>query len=164
MVVPAEAFADRMPHEMSPGSIFRLRESWAVVVNYMSSDDSPAPGFIMLQGDRVGTLFRLSDRMAPCITLADQFSWFPAIKPGAIATSNGLETSSLTLTKDGPVIMGRDPERWGRRDTFAFDSNGVLLAETPQGAVKRFSTWTAELCHLSRPFVTMGQLFEVDRT
>lgn len=164
MVFPAEAFADRMPQEMSPGSIFRLRDSWAVVVNYMSSDDSAAPGFIMLQGDRIGTLFRLSDGMAPCTTLSDQFSWFPAVKPGAIATGDGPETSSLTLTKDGPVIMGKDPERWGKRDTFAFDSKGVLLADVPQGAVKRFSRWTAELCHPSHPFVTMGQIFEVDRT
>lgn len=119
----------------------------------MSSDESAAPGFIMLQGDRVGTLFRLSDGMAPCITLSNQFSWYPAVKPGAIATGGGPETSSLTLTKDGPVIMGKHPERWGKRST-----KGVLLADAPQGAVKRFSQWTAELCHPSCPFVAMGQV------
>jgi len=164
MFMPAEAFAERVPQDLAPGSIFRFREAWAFFVSHEHSEGAPVPSFIMLQGERVGTLFKGVEAMQGCLTLAEPFAWFPAIPAGVMPTRDVFETASLSVTASGPILIGGMPERWGGPDKFAFGINGKCLGEAPRGAVNRYAKWTAELCHPSRPFVSLGRIFAVDRS
>jgi len=162
MIIPAEAFAERVPQDLAPGSVFWFREAWAFLVSH-ELDDVPVKSFIMLQGDRAGTLFKVVEGMPACLTLADPFAWFPAVPNGTLPSRDVFETASLSVTASGPVVVGGIPDRWGEADMFAFSLDGRSLGEAPRGAVNRHGKWTAELCHPSRPFVSLGQIFEVDR-
>ncbi|CAD7347188.1 hypothetical protein [Xanthomonas arboricola] len=164
MTFPAEAFAERIPQDLSPGSIFLFREAWALLVDNQADPSDPTPCFVMLQGDRVGTVFKVVQGMPPCLTLAEPFAWFPAVPQGAVPGHQTLETASLSVTPLGVVLVGGIPDRWGDADKFAFGMKGQFMGEAPRGAVRRFTKWSAELCHPSRPFVTLGQIFEVDRS
>ncbi|MBB4606498.1 hypothetical protein GGR59_002764 [Xanthomonas arboricola] len=163
MIVPAEAFAERIPQDLSAGSIFLFRDSWALLVDNQADPSEPSACFVMLQGDRVGTVFKVVQGMPPCLTLAEPFSWFPAVPQGAMPGHQPLETASLSVTPTGVVLVGGIPDRWGEPDKFAFDMKGQFVGEAPRGAVRRFATWSAELCHPSRPIVSLGRLFEVNR-
>jgi hypothetical protein len=163
MTFPAEVFAERIPQDLSPGSIFLFRGSWALLVDNQADPSEPSTCFVMLQGERVGTVFKVVQGMPPCLTLAEPFDWFAAISEGAMPEHQTLETASLSVTPSGPVLVGGIPDRWGDADKFAFGMKGQFVGEAPHGAVRRFAKWSAELCHPTRPFVSLGRLFEVDR-
>ncbi|UYK67676.1 hypothetical protein NG831_05730 [Xanthomonas sacchari] len=162
MNVPAQAFVDSHPSSLSPGSLFLFRESWALLVNNQQEEAEPVLAFLMLQGERAGSLFKVGDGMGRCLTLAEPFGWFASVKEGTPPTHDVVDTASLSLTPDGPVIVGQIPNQEGGKIAFGMD--GQPLADHPRGAVKRFATWSAELCHPTRPFVSLGRIFEVDRT
>ncbi len=52
----------------------------------------------------------------------------------------------------------------GNIGNFAFGIRAQFLSEAPRGAVRRFAKWSVELCHPAQPFVSLGQIFEVDRS
>jgi len=164
MSIPAQAFADRLPNDLSPGSIFLFRESWALLVNNQQEEAEPVLAFLMLQGTHAGSLFKVGEGMAPCLTLAEPFGWFASVKEGSLPTHDVVDTASLSLTSSGPVVVGQMPSQWGDGDKIAFGMDGQPLVDHPRGAVRRFATWSVELCHPTRPFVSLGHLFEVDRT
>lgn len=49
MSIPAQAFADRLTNDLSPGSIFLFRESWAMLVNNQQEEGEPVLAFLMLK-------------------------------------------------------------------------------------------------------------------
>ncbi|QBG96207.1 hypothetical protein EYC55_13155 [Xanthomonas oryzae] len=102
--------------------------------------------------------------MGPCLTLAEPFGWFASVKEEAPPAHDVVDTASLSLTSAGPVVVGQIHSQWGDGDKIAFGMDGQPLADHPRGAVKRFATWSAELCHPTRPFVSLGRIFEVDLT
>ncbi|WP_386337613.1 hypothetical protein O4D10_12250 [Xanthomonas citri pv. citri] len=161
MSIPAQAFADRLPNDLSPGSIFLFRESWAMLVNNQQEETEPVLTFLMLQGKHAGSLFKVGRGMAPCLTLAEPFGWFASVKEGIPPAHEVVDTASLSLTSAGPVIVGQIPNQEGGEIAFGMD--GQPLGDHPSGAVKRFAQWSAELCHPTRPFVSLGRIFEVDR-
>ncbi|MGY0762364.1 hypothetical protein ACW3SO_00095 [Xanthomonas campestris] len=161
MSVPAQAFADRLPNDLLPGSIFLFRESWAMLVNNQQEEPEPVLAFLMLQGERAGSLFKVGEGMTQCLTLAEPFGWFASVKEGVLPAHDVVDTASLSLTSDGAVVVGQIPNQLG--DKIAFGMDGQLRSDYPRGAVKRFAKWSVELCHPSRPFVSLGRLFEVDR-
>ncbi|MFW9441156.1 hypothetical protein ACE8C5_21515 [Xanthomonas euvesicatoria] len=164
MSIPAQAFADRLPNDLSPGSIFLFRESWAMLVNNQQEEGDPVLAFLMLQGERAGSLFKVGEGMTRCLTLAEPFGWFASVKEVALPAHDVVDTASLSLTSHGPVVVGQMPSQWGDGDKIAFGMDGQPLGDHPPGAVKRFATWSAEIFHPSRPFVSLGRIFEVDRT
>lgn len=163
MIVPAEAFAECVPQDLAPGSIFKLPDAWALLVINENEDGAAVPSYILLQGERAGTLSEVRKGMSACLTLAEPFAWFPAVPNGTLPSRDVFETASLSVTASGPVVVGGTVDRMGDADMFAFNMAGQLLGEAPRGAVNRYGNWTAELCHPSRPFVSLGQIFEVDR-
>ncbi|WP_372353796.1 hypothetical protein ACDH63_07370 [Xanthomonas axonopodis pv. maculifoliigardeniae] len=164
MSVPAQAFADRLPNDLSPGSIFLFRESWVLLVNNQQEEAEPVLAFLMLQGERAGSLFKVGDGMGPCVTLAEPFEWFASVKDGVPPAHDVVDTASLSLTSVGPVVVGQMPSQWGDGDKIAFGMHGQPLGDHPRGAVKRFAKWSVELCHPAQPFVSLGRIFEVDRS
>ncbi|KLB10630.1 hypothetical protein, partial [Xanthomonas hortorum] len=127
MTFPAEAFAERIPQDLSPGSIFLFREAWALLVDNQADPGDSTPCFVMLQGDRVGTVFKVVQGMPPCLTLAEPFAWFPAVPQGAVPRHQTLETASLSVTPSGVVLVGGIPDRWGDADKFAFGMKGQFM-------------------------------------
>ncbi|MEA9731854.1 hypothetical protein [Xanthomonas campestris] len=164
MSVPAQAFADRLPNDLLPGSIFLFRESWALLVNNQQEEAEPVLAFLVLQGEHTGSLLKVGKGMPPCLTLAEPFGWFASVKEGVPPTHDVVDTASLSLTSAGPVVVGQMPSQWGDGDKIAFGMHGQPLGDHPRGAVKRFAKWSVELCHPAQPFVSLGRIFEVDRS
>lgn len=54
--------------------------------------------------------------------------------------------------------------QWDDIVNFAFGMKGQFMGEAHRGAVRRFAKWSADLYHPSQPFVSLGRLFEVDRS
>ncbi|CDF60957.1 MULTISPECIES: hypothetical protein [Xanthomonas] len=162
-MIPAEAFVERVPQDLPPGSIFLLRDSWAFRVDNQADPNEHIPSFVMLQGERVGKLCKVVQGMPPCLTLIEPFGWFAAVQEGAIPGHQTMETASLSVTSTGIVLVGVIRDQWGNEDAFGFGMKGQFIGEAPRGAVRRFAKWSAELCHPNRPFVSLGRLFEVDR-
>ncbi|KFA27618.1 hypothetical protein FQK02_13840 [Xanthomonas vasicola] len=163
MSIPAQAFADRLPNDLTPGSLFLFRESWALLVNNQQEEPEPVLAFLMLQGERAGSLFKVGEGMTRCLTLVEPFGWFASVEEDVLPAHDGVDTASLSLTSSGPVIVGQLPSNWGDGDKIAFGMDGQPLGGYPRGAVRRFAKWSAELCHPSRPFVSLGRIFEVNR-
>ncbi|MCC3255051.1 hypothetical protein [Xanthomonas campestris] len=164
MTFPAEAFAERIPQDLSPGSIFLFRESWAMLVNNQHEEAEPVLAFLVLQGERAGSLFKVGEGMTRCLTLAEPFGWFASVEKEVLPTHDVVDTASLSLTSAGPVVVGQMPSQWGDGDKIAFGMDGQPHSDYPPGAVKRFAKWSVELCHPTQPFVSLGQIFEVDRS
>ncbi|WP_230598272.1 hypothetical protein [Xanthomonas albilineans] len=161
---PQKLLLRNPPQDLPLGSIFLFRDSWALLVDDQADPNDPAACFVMLQGDRVGTVFKVVQGMPPCLTLAEPFAWFAAVPEAAMPGHQTLETASLSVTPSGLVLVGGIPDRWGDADKFAFGMKGQFMGDAPRGAVRRFEKWSAELCHPSRPFMSLGKLFEVDRS
>lgn len=163
MNMPAHAFSMQAPRTLAFGSIFRFRESWALLVNNQQGAGEPMPAYIMLQGERVGTLSNVTAGMPPCLTLASPFEWFPTIAAFALQDEEAFETASLSFTEAGPVIIGGIFDSSGDSSSFSSDLRGTFvgLAESSPGS--RISRWNGELCYSARPYLSLGCLFEVDR-
>ncbi|MCC8496012.1 hypothetical protein LN451_19250 [Xanthomonas hortorum pv. gardneri] len=164
MSIPAQAFADRLPNDLLPGSIFLLRESWAMLVNNQQEEAEPVLALLVLQGEHTGSLFKVGKGMPPCVTLAEPFGWFASVKEGVPPTHDVVDTASLSLASSGPVVVGQMPSQWGDGGKIAFGMDGQPRSDYPRGAVKRFAKWSVELCHPAQPFVSLGRIFEVDRS
>ena len=163
MNMPAQAFSMQTPQTLAFGSVFRLRESWAFLVNNQQGAGDPVPAYIMLEGERVGTLFKMTEGMPTCLGLMAPFEWFPGLL-GEIGTSEAsFETASLCLTDIGLVIVGGILDSWGDSDSFAFDMRGEFVGRAQSRSITRLGRWSAELSHPARPYLSLGRLFEVDR-
>lgn len=157
MKIPVQAFAEVHPKGVSLGSVLKFRGSWAMLVGYEEGQKD----LLMLAGERAGRLINLRDGMGTCLAIIAPFSWFPAVDEGVEPASVDHQTTTLTLTDKGPVIIGADMDRYDP-DHRAFGMNGLCDREyNAYGSGLRFCQWSAQLMHEGEPFRSLGQLFEV---
>lgn len=160
MTIPARAFCEIYPRDVQLGSLFRLRDEWAMLVGY---EDVGERDFLLLTGDRTGHLQRLTTGMPKCLALAPPFSWFAAISSAADVRRSERQTAALTISPRGPIVIGAMPDRFGDHEYIAFGLDGVVDREYElDGAKLRLLSWTAELAHASRPFESLGTLLTVN--
>jgi len=158
MTIPAQAFGYIYPKDLGPGSVFRFRDNWAMLVAY---EDSSTLLYLMLGGERAGHLFKLEPGMPRCLGIIPPFTWFPAIEDGANASDTERQATTLGLTPTGPVIIGEHTNGYAS-EYFAFRLDGAVDRDYQiGGAGLRHADWTAELQHSDRPFESLGRLFVV---
>ena len=158
MTIPVQAFSEIYPKDLRPGNVFKFRSSWAMLVTY---EDRSTLDFLMLGGERAGQLFKLTAGMPKCFGIIPPFTWFPAIEDTASASDTGNQTTTLTLTPTGPVIIGANMDGY-ERDCFAFRLDGMVDRDyQAYGAGLRYANWTAELQRPEKPFESLGRLFSV---
>lgn len=159
MKISAHAFAQMYPKDLAPGSLFRLRGRWALRV---SSDDIPQ-GFLMLEGERVGEVFALTAGVAQVVAIMQPFGWFPTVSSEAEPSLEPEWTAVLALTGSGPVVVGSDARDDWDPTFLAFNTNGVGADAQDLHRAMRFGQWSIELCHVDRPYTSLGTLLQVDR-
>lgn len=162
MNFPAQAFAVRSPIDLQPGELFQSRGSWALRVVY-EAWQTPTQGYILLEGERAGSLVPLRDGIATGLCIASPFSWFPAASIAGATVSARL-TAALTLTESGVVVVGGYTDRLNDTDYRAFDIDGSEVAGFEEWRpAPRLAVWTIELQHEARPFESLGTLASIDR-
>lgn len=62
MVVPAGAFAECVPQDLAPGSIFKIPDAWALLISHEQAGVS-VKSFIMQQRHGVGSLEARADML-----------------------------------------------------------------------------------------------------
>lgn len=159
MKIPAQAFAQVYPGDLAPGSLFKFRGGWALRV----SQGKEFQGLLLLEGERAGWVIQIGTGMAQGLAIVEPFSWFPVVDGDAKPTLEADYTVTLTLTTEGPVIVGADArDDWGRTYiAFAIDGQDVETQDLYREM--RFEQWSVELCHKDRPYSSLGTLLEVDR-
>lgn len=159
MIMPAQAFAETSPFDMSPGTLFKFRGEWALLVGY---DDDPSKDFILLTGPNAGQLKPVARGIAKGVFIKAPFAWFPTIPLDTEPAMGGKHTTSLTLTADGLVIFGGRPED-DEPEFLAFGLDGQVYRDPPRekGSL-RFHQWTAQLHHEQRAYESIAELFVVN--
>lgn len=162
MRIPAQAFGEKYPQELSPGQLFKARGIWALRVAYDSQGEQQ--GFVALEGENVGQLFRLKAGMARCFAVIQPFGWFPSIDAGSQPRHEALRTATLTVGLNGPLIVGAELSDFDP-NYIAFGVNGCeVVGGESNGSPFRFENWSAELQHPSRTFESLGTIFSVNRS
>lgn len=110
MSLPAQAFAERAPQDLTPGQLFKLRGHWALRVELRDSQ-TPA-GLLLLEGERAGQIFRIADGVSRALCIVSPFGWFPAID-GSASRVDGVVPASLALSTSGVLLPGVTPDGWG---------------------------------------------------
>ena len=159
MKIPAQAFAQRYPKDLKPGSLFKFRGSWALRVCHGADFQA----FLMLEGERAGWVFQLDAGMAQTVAIVEPFGWFPMVSIDAKPTLEADRTVTLTLTESGPVIVGADAQNDWDPTYLAFSINGEGAEAQDLCRAMRFDQWSVELRHGDRPFVSLGTLLQIDR-
>lgn len=159
MKIPAQVFAQSHPDDLAPGTLFRFGGSWALRV----SRDTYFQGFLMLEGERAGSVFELRDGVQQVAAIVHPFCWFPMVVSDAVPTLEAERTATLTLTEKGLVIVGLDArDQWGS-SYLDFSLAGEDFDSLDLHLGMRFDQWSVELCHTDRPYVSLGTLLQVDR-
>lgn len=158
MKFPAQAFAEVYPKDLAPGRLFKFREQWALRVSHAEEFE----GFLIFEGDHAGKVFQLGDGMARSLAIVHPFSWYPAVGD-AMASRSEVLTITLAVTSAGPVLTGSDARDHFGDEHLSFGLDGRVVEVPNLHRTSRFEHWSAELFHDSRPFVSLGTLFEVDR-
>lgn len=163
MSIPAQVFGEAYPSKILPGQLFKFRDSWALRVAH--GNQKEIQGFVLLEGDRVGRLFKIGDEMPRCLAIMHPFTWFPSVDATAIPQREAMQTATLTLGSIGPVIIGCDLVGNGiNSNCIAFDLDGRESENfDADGSEVRFAKWSVELQHPSRPFESLGTLLLIDR-
>lgn len=159
MIMPAEAFAETTPLDMSNGTLFKFRGEWALLVGY---ENDPSKDFIILTGSNAGQLMPVKRGIPKGVFISSPFSWFPAVSLGAEPAIGGKHTTSLTLAPDRLVIFGGRADD-DEHELIAYGLDGMVYRDPPRDAgTLRFHQWSAHLQHNDRPFESIAELFTVD--
>lgn len=159
MKIPAQAFAQLYPKDLAPGRLFKFRDSWALRVSH----GAEVQGFLILEGERAGWVYPISPGMSQVVAIIEPFRWFPMVSVDAKPTMDADRTVTLTLTGNGPVIVGADSrDDWGST-YIAFGPDGQSIEEQDHYHEVRFEQWSVELCHRDRPYSSLGALLVIDR-
>lgn len=159
MKLPAQAFAEVHPKDLEPGRLFKFREQWALRVSHAEEFE----GFLIFEGDHAGKVFKIGDGMARSVAIVHPFNWFPVVAGDAMPSRSGAITITLAITSAGPVLMGSDARDHFGDDYLSFGLDGRGVDGSDLHRASCYEQWSAELLHDSRPFVSLGTLFEVDR-
>lgn len=158
MTIPVQAFGEIYPKDLRSGSVFKFRNSWAMLVSY---EDGLTRELLILNGERAGQLLKLGPGIPKCFGIIPPFTWFPAVEDTASARDTGHQTTTLMLTPTGPVIIGANIDGY-EREYFAFRLDGMVDRDyQAYGAGLRYANWTAELQRPEKPFESLGRLFSV---
>ncbi len=160
MKLPAQAFAEISPRELEPGRLLKFRGQWALRVSRVEGFE----GILMFEGDHAGKVFQIAEGMAKSLAVVHPFGWFPVVARDVGPSADAATTITLAMTSEGPALTGADPRDRMFKDTylsFGLDGHGIDNDDVLRAS--RFEQWSAELFHDSRPFVSLGTLFEVDR-
>jgi hypothetical protein len=160
IMIPAQAFAQACPGDLTPGSLFKFRGFWALRV--VHGDD--LEGFLMLEGENAGRILRMKTGLPQVFCIAAPFCWFPSVSPDAKPTLEGGEILGLTLTTHGPAILGLDSLDQWNPTYLAFAKTGQSVDAQGSRRAFRFEQWSVELCHKDRPFESLATLIEVNRS
>lgn len=159
MNIPAQAFAQLYPKDLAPGRLFKFRDSWALRVSH----GAELQGFLILDGERAGWVFPLGPGMAQSVAIVEPFSWFPMVSVNTKPTMDADRTVTLTLTTEGPAMVGADSQNDWDPIHIAFGPDGQSIEEQDLYRAVRFEQWSVELCHRDRPYSSLGTLLEIDR-
>lgn len=159
MKIPAQAFAQRYPLDLTPGQLFKFRDSWALRVSH----GEERQGFLLLQGERAGWVYEIGPGMAQCLAIVEPFGWFPMVLVEDKPTAQADRTLTLTLTPGKPVIVGADALRDWDQTYIAFGSDGRAIEVEDLYRAMRYEQWSIALCHRDRPFSSLGTLLDIDR-
>lgn len=157
MSLPAQAFAQRAPQDLTPGQLFTFRGHWALRVELQGSQTQAY--LLLLQGERAGQIFRIVDGIARTLCVVPPFGWFPATE-GSTPRVDGVVPASLALSASGVLLPGVIPDGWG--ETVAFGLDGMQVDEL-RGSAPQFQCWSIELHHQDRPFQSLGTIATIDR-
>src|SRR3546814_17124777 len=102
MNIPAQAFAYLHPVDLAPGQLFKFRGGWALRVSH----GADRHGFLMLEGERAGTVFDLIAGMVRSLAIVEPFGWFPLVAGGDTPSTDADIALPLTVTNTGTVIAG----------------------------------------------------------
>src|SRR3546814_18521929 len=157
MNIPAQAFAYRHPVDLAPGQLFKFRGGWALRVSH----GEDRHGFLMLEGERAGTVFDLIAGMVRSLAIVEPFGWFPMVAGGDTPSTDADIALTLTVTNKGPVIGGSDARVTLDRTFIAFglDGCGVGMDDLPRAL--RFYQWSGGLFPRDRPFFSLVVLLAV---
>lgn len=157
--VPAQAFAQLYPKDLAPGGLFRFRGSWALRV----AREADFHAFLMLEGERAGDVFELAEGMAEEVAIVQPFGWFPMMSLTASPTQKDDWPLTLALTEAGPAIVGAYSRNdWTPRN-LAFSPKGECIETVELYRTARFDQWSVEVCHIDRPYQSLGTLLQIDR-
>ena len=159
MIIPAAAFAEIEPTELVAGQLFLFRGCWAL----RATVDESHEGFLVLEGDRAGSMGQMAPGMGKVVAIVAPFSWFPMLSNVAKPAIADDPVCNLALTTEGPLIVcldGRDD--WGR-SYLAIAPSGRGTDANEVRRAPQFATWSVALCHQDRPFVSLATLLEIDR-
>lgn len=158
MKLPAQALALLYPQDIAAGRLFRLRDAWALRVSHPEFE-----GYVSLEGERSGWIARLATGMPKAVSIVEPFGWFPAMALDAKPISGSDQAATLTLTATGPVLIGLDTrDRWDST-YLAITPDGRAAAMHDLHIAPQYEVWSVELCHIDRPFRSLGTLLDVDR-
>src|SRR3546814_16704344 len=99
MNIPAQAFAYLHPVDLAPGQLFKFRGGWALRVSHCEDRH----GFLMLEGERAGTVFDLIAGMVRSLAIVDPFGWFPMVAGGDQPSTDWELPRTRPVTKKWPV-------------------------------------------------------------
>src|SRR3546814_482074 len=157
MNIPAQAFAYLHPVDLAPGQLFKFRGGWALRVSH----GEDRHGFLMLEGERAGTVFDLIAGMVRSLAIVEPFGWFPMVAGGDTPSTDADIALTLTVTNKGPVIGGSDA-----RDLWDRTFTGLGLVGRGGGMedrhlTMRFDPWSVGLFPRDRPFFSLVVLLAV---
>jgi hypothetical protein len=159
MKIPAQAFVQTSPNDLSPGRIFMFRGHCALRVSHGEAFQ----GILMLSGPRTGSVFQVVSGMAQVMAVVPPFNWFPVVAHDAQPTVEDDAEGTLALTSDGPAIVGLEARNNWDPTYFSFAVDGRGIEAQGVRRALRFEQWFVELCHADRPFKSLGTLAEIDR-
>src|SRR3546814_19440955 len=134
MNIPAQAFAYRHPVDLAPGQLFKFRGGWALRVSH----GEDRHGFLMLEGERAGTVFDLIAGLVRSLANVEPFGWFPMVAGGDTPSTDADLDLTLTVPNKGPVLGGPCPQATLAHHLLAFglDCCGVgVVSLLPTNAV-----------------------------
>ena len=159
MGIPAQAFVEINPNELASGQLYLFRGFWSLRV----SIEADIEGFLILDGDRAGSVYQMAPGMAKVVAIVSPFIWYPMLSEGAKPEVADDPILTLALTAKGPQIVGLDTrDKWDRGYlAVAPSGHGVEMQEVRRAP--HFTQWSVEISHPDRPYMSLGTLVKIDR-
>lgn len=157
--IPAQALAEISPNKMEPGTLFLFRGSWALRVFHAAG----LQAFLMLEGERAGSVFEVYEDMAEEVAIIRPFGWFPMTSMPVEPAPQADWPLTMLLTESGPAILGKYEERGGRVSNLAFNPKGECIPAANLHRATRLARWSIGLCYADRPFQSLGTVLQIDR-
>ena len=159
--IPARAYAEHYPKELPIGSLFRFRGMWAL--RTCVSGPEEFQGFLLLEGEKAGSILKVGPGMARSVAVVEPFGWFPAIAVDERPGNEADQVLALTITDSGLVIVGLDTRDRYDSAYLAITADGHAVDVHDRQGDLWFGKWSVELCHQDRPLISLGTLLEIDR-